>query len=65
MEYWNDGVRRKKTVVSDFDSHYSTIPTIHHSNSSKDYAQGQGSHSERRETPEICRLLDIYGLDHC
>jgi hypothetical protein len=43
MEYWNDVVRRrKKSVASDFDTHYSTISTIYHCNSAIDYAQGQG-----------------------
>ena len=44
MEYWNDEARRRKTknlFFSDFNTHYSTIPTIQHSNSSKDYPQGR------------------------
>jgi hypothetical protein len=38
LESWSEKKKNKRFVVSDFDIHYSTIPTIHHSNSSKDFA---------------------------
>jgi hypothetical protein len=59
--YWNDGVKEKKnseSVVFDFDVHYSTIPTIHHSNSPKDYAQRQRRLPKNREPPEP-KKIDI------
>jgi hypothetical protein len=33
MEYWNDGLtgRKTKSVLPAFDTHYSNIPTFHHS----------------------------------
>jgi len=56
LEDW-DKKKNKKSVVFDFDTHYSTIPTIHHSNSPKDYAQEQRSPPESPETPEILTLF--------
>jgi len=34
--------------ISDFDTHYSTIPTFHYSNAPKDYAQEQQDIQEAR-----------------
>jgi hypothetical protein len=33
MEYWNDGLTERKNQIcfSAFDTHYSNIPTFHHS----------------------------------
>jgi hypothetical protein len=71
VEYWNDGLRAMKTkawvfptipsfhhsFLSSFDTHYSNVPTIHYSDSPKDYAHGEWWSPESQETSGASSLI--------